>query len=288
MKPVIKIIDGQFVHSKGGSFGTGDLNTLPNHFSWNHDPNYVSDLVVVTEDSFSKRDLWINHKHKVALILEPRCINRAAYQQIEYGDWRLFEYVLTHDMELMKKIPNARSYMFGGCWIEEKRQEVYAKTKNVSIIASAKKQTIGHMMRHEAIEKYGSMIDGVFGRGYTEIANKLEGLKDYRFSIAIENEKRDTWITEKVIDCFRTGTIPIYYGTDQIREYYDEEGIMFFNNIEELEDCLKRATPEYYNSQLRAVEKNFNLSKLARIPEDALWSLFFHPTYFAHAKANAE
>ena len=62
---------------------------------------------------------------------------------------------------------------------------------------------------HEVIQKFGNKMT-VFGRGYDPIEFKIDGLKDYRFSVVIENCKRDYWFTEKLIDCFVTGTIPIY------------------------------------------------------------------------------
>ena len=33
------------------------------------------------------------------------------------------------------------------------------------------------------------------------------------FSVCIENDVYDTYFTEKILDCFATGTIPIYKGT---------------------------------------------------------------------------
>ena len=35
----------------------------------------------------------------------------------------------------------------------------------------------------------------LFGRGYRPINNKIEGLKDYRYSIVIENSKSDYYFT---------------------------------------------------------------------------------------------
>jgi hypothetical protein len=55
----------------------------------------------------------------------------------------------------------------------------------------------------------------LFGRGYNEIKNKEIGLKDYHFSITMENHTYPLAYSE-ISDCFATGTIPIYYGTDMI------------------------------------------------------------------------
>lgn len=44
-KPRIRIIDNQFGHSKGGSFGTGDLNIHPTHFEWFRGDNKINDIL---------------------------------------------------------------------------------------------------------------------------------------------------------------------------------------------------------------------------------------------------
>ena len=44
------------------------------------------------------------------------------------------------------------------------------------------------------------------------IENKIEFLSSYKFSIAMENSEGDGYVSEKIIDSFISGTIPIYYG----------------------------------------------------------------------------
>ena len=46
-----------------------------------------------------------------------------------------------------------------------------------------------------------------------EIKNKIDFLSSYKFSIAMENTEGDGYISEKIIDSFISGTIPIYYGS---------------------------------------------------------------------------
>ena len=45
---------------------------------------------------------------------------------------------------------------------------------------------------------------------------------------------RKNWFTEKLIDCFATGTIPIYWGCPNIEEFFNKDGIIQVNNIDEL------------------------------------------------------
>jgi hypothetical protein len=117
--------------------------------------------------------------------------------------------------------------------------------------------TYGHILRHNIIEKYKNNFDSILGRGYNPIIYKLEGLKDYRFSVIIENAT-DTF-TEKLIDCLITGTIPIYYGPSNIDKKFNIEGFLLINKIEDFNNILKHINEEYYDSKIKQIEENFRL-----------------------------
>ena len=57
---------------------------------------------------------------------------------------------------------------------------------------------------------------------------KIEALKDYMFSIVIENSIESDYFTEKILDCFLSGTIPVYVGSKTTSQYFDENGIIYF------------------------------------------------------------
>jgi len=93
----------------------------------------------------------------------------------------------------------------------------------------------------------------VFGRGIKEIPNKEVGLKDYMFSFAVENDTYDTYFTEKILDCFATGTVPVYMGTKKVVEYFNPDGIIFFDGIFD----LSQLTEELYQSKMEAIKDNY-------------------------------
>jgi hypothetical protein len=146
-------------------------------------------------------------------------------------------------------------------WIEniEMRDE---KDKLVSIIASGKKTTQGHILRHEIVEKNDGAVD-VFGRGYTPIDKKEEGLERYMFSYCIENTKADLYYTEKIADAIACGTIPIYWGSDQISEVFDDRGIIRYEDLGfvELSEGL-------YNEMKPYAEENLNRLKEMKSADD--------------------
>jgi len=110
----------------------------------------------------------------------------------------------------------------------------------------------------------------VYGNGYRAIENKLTGLSDYRFSIVIENTKQNFYFTEKLLDCFVTGTVPIYWGCPSIDKFFDKNGIISFNNMDDLNDILNNITEETYLKMIKSVENNFNISMKYKTAEDYL------------------
>lgn len=46
-------------------------------------------------------------------------------------------------------------------------------------------------------------------------------ISQYKFVIAFENTKQETYITEKIVNGFLSNTIPIYWGSDNIHDYFN-------------------------------------------------------------------
>jgi hypothetical protein len=91
------------------------------------------------------------------------------------------------------------------------------------------------------------------------------------FSITIENVKKDYYFTEKLIDCFMTGTIPIYYGCPSIDKFFDINGVIVFNKLGDLNNILHNLNKDYYNSKSEIIESNFEAAKKYLISEDWIY-----------------
>ncbi len=275
----IKLVDKSFSHNPECSFGVGDLKIKPTYFEWDRSGgNAENDIVVLTESCMQLVDMQ-QEKIKILLILEPYCISPYVYEKISKPEnYTKFDYILTHSSDLLKIDKRFVSYIFGGCWINPEDRAVHQKTKNISIIASWKKDTEGQKLRHEIIDKFGDRID-VYGNGYKFVENKIEALKDYRYSIVVENEQSDLWMTEKLNDCFATGTIPVYWGAQSVGNYFNNDGIVRISGIDDLDYWISAANEEYYDECLSDIEDNFFRAKDFFIPEDRMYLNFFKPVF---------
>lgn len=262
----IKLFDSNF-------FGLGELKDTsvshiqtPTYFNWVKDENIdENDIVFFTDRELSKVDNCKPCKRKIAFLLEPPAIYIDSYKYIE-ENYHKFDFVISY---IKMDIPN---FLFAPncmCWILPSDQKIYHKNRNVSIIASSKNLTDGHQLRHQVIQKYQKLH--IYGNGYNFIKSKLPALKQYRYSIVIENSSIDNYFTEKIIDCFVTGTIPIYWGCKNISNFFNEKGMYIFNDINELDDILKKINKEDYDSKLPYIQDNFNRSMKYRIGEDWIY-----------------
>lgn len=71
--------------------------------------------------------------------------------------------------------------------------------------------------------------------------NKIETISNYKFCICAENVEYDGYVTEKIIDCFIAGTIPIYFGTSKISKMVPKDiyiDFIDFNDFDELDRFL--------------------------------------------------
>ena len=66
-------------------------------------------------------------------------------------------------------------------------------------------------------------MGGSYNNNVGIIHDKIEFLSAYKFSIAMENTEGEGYLSEKIIDSFLSGTIPIYYGDYMIDEHINPE-----------------------------------------------------------------
>ena len=75
--------------------------------------------------------------------------------------------------------------------------------------------------------------------------NKHEILKNYQYSIAIENSCEENYVSEKFFDCILNNVVPLYYGCPNIDSIFNSKCYKFLdindnkviNNIKNI--CLK-------------------------------------------------
>ena len=70
------------------------------------------------------------------------------------------------------------------------------------------------------------------------VVNKIEFISKYKFSIAMENSRGDGYLSEKIVESFRAGTIPIYYGDYLLDEFINPKTYILIKGDEDIEEKI--------------------------------------------------
>ena len=204
-------------------------------------------------------------ENNYAWIIEPPIINGENYRDIPTIASK-FNRVFSHHLPLENKIENFVYVPHGGTWLSDTELDEYSvenliaeKTKEVSCIFSDKMWNAYHRMRHRVYEEHKGSIVEFFGSGTgTRLNRKIEGLKEYRYSIVVENSEERGYFTEKLIDCFLTGTVPIYLGCPNIEDYFCKDGIIVIRDVREIKEILTTLSASDYSSRSKYIKENYN------------------------------
>jgi hypothetical protein len=274
-----KLLNDTFIHLTNGNKGYTTHGKESKYIKWIHEGegrqqltfnNLTSDDETFYVDRFVPTGLQDKiSKKKYAIVLECCWLVQPLIDDIKNNlDKYMSEYemIFTWSEELCDLHDRIKWIPGSGSWIRE--PQIYPKKELVSIISSNKSHLPGHQQRLHMVEQLKDYAP-LFGRGFNEVEYKEEALADYMFSVAIENA--DNWFTEKLLDCFLTGTIPIYYGTPNIGKWFNTDGMIFLEDgfdIEELSEGL-------YKSKIDAIKENFEKAKKMEVVEDYIWETYF-------------
>jgi glycosyltransferase involved in cell wall biosynthesis len=274
-----------------------EKNSIPGTFSYTYNLSDGEFDITLIEDTeilkYVKGDIKVNRGLIVADVHEaPHLLSQNEVYTAVKENSQMFDLILTFDKELLK-LPNA-VFRNGGYEVvlnknvhkaehpllqDDSLIQIYKdKSKHISFITSNKVMTEGHRFRVGCAQKIIDLrIPNVdfYGVGLREIQGKIEGLKDYKFSIAIENGVHDNYFTEKILDCFLTGTIPIYRGCPNIGEFFNTKGFLIFDKEEELLELVNNLTKEDYYSREKYIKENFEKAKQYAYNNDQLFEKYF-------------
>ena len=263
MKQKINLIGGGFQHAYSSSGWS-----IPKYIEWVKNEMtapisvYIDESIINAKvDSSKKNYAWIAESSAII-----KNVIHWVKENIEFINYN-FEMIFTHDIRLLDLSPKFKFLIPSAVpWVDERK--IYNKSKLVSMIASSKTMCPGHRYRQEIIYKYQNYVDH-YGFGFKQINKKEQGLIDYHFSIAMENDNYPNIFCEKITDCFATGTIPIFWGTPNIGDFFNKDGIIMLEDF-----TLEDLSIDLYYSKLDAIKDNLERVIEWPISEDCMYLNF--------------
>jgi hypothetical protein len=189
-------------------------------------------------------------------------------------DWtiqnkNLFDVILTQSDKVLNNCDNATFQPFGHTWLQpDQYNKEHDKNFQLSHLCGKLLKTYGHSLRHETLARQNEFnIPLKFYDVYGD-RNNIEDARlgkefifgDSQFGVVIENTSRRGYFTEKILDCFLLKTIPIYWGCSNIGDFFDIDGIITFNNVDDLIYISNNLTEDYYESKKEIINKNWELA----------------------------
>jgi hypothetical protein len=252
---------------------SSNSNLKPKTFEWSTE---YQDIQVLIDDSIlyaNKIDKKFNQK-RYGWVCESSAIVSKLTESledlyeviIEEGE---FEAIFTNNQKLLD-IDDCFIYNSTGSnfpWIPMESWGMNDKINLCSMVASAKLACPGHQYRHEIAAKFKDKLDlfggvcespriGISDNLKLKWNDKRSAICPYMFSIVMENESVPNYYTEKLTDCFATGTIPIYWGATNIEHKFDDRGIIVLDDkfdIDSLDANLYESMRTYAETNLETV-----------------------------------
>ena len=237
---------------------------------WNRDTPFSERFVCFTNEKIISDDRFLVAKERrIALLYESRDTMNWLYEQSQncISDYYLF---FTHEKKLLDSFSNTRWIPGNGIWIGNSygggERAISQKDRMTSFVTSSKVTTPlqrFRVMLSKELQKDGKNEIDVYLRSnfaFDYLPINL-CLQRYRFSIVIENTQSPLYFTEKLLNCFATGTIPVYFGATGINKFFDANGIITFSSRKQLiHEILPNLSTDLYASKLSSINTNFTLS----------------------------
>lgn len=203
---------------------------------------------------------------------EPPLLNNIETEIINFNHY--FDYIYSRNPKIYSNFENSKKFIFGSSWVltdlngnltELKKNYInwfdFNKNFKLSNVKSSKNYLPGHKLRHEVDKVIRKKRN--FELLYPDRCDNTEKkylFKDSMFHICIENSRYENYISEKLIDCFMSYTVPIYWGAPNVHEIFNPKGFITFNTPEELDVILDNLTIEDYTNRISFMEENYNIS----------------------------
>jgi hypothetical protein len=235
-----------------------------------NDDDYTHAVIMNTAMPILKAD--IPKENVIGLAFEPIYFLGITGEFVEYAKQYISRYFIGDKKNLPSPFVEHTAYM----WHTVPLKVAPSKNKLMSVMISEKSFAPGHKYRHElvtAILQSNLPID-IYGRGCANFQslngdprlkgefNDKEPYESYHFHICIENFKCNEYFSEKIINPLLCSAMPIYFGCNNIKNYFDEEVICLEGDLKRdmdlLMDIVKEPMKHYKRINVEKIKNKTN------------------------------
>jgi hypothetical protein len=140
----------------------------------------------------------------------------------------------------------------------------FSKNRKLAVknqLLSKRQKFIEYITNTFSLTIYGSNWDNLLNTAFNKenlfikgkCEDKIKEMSRYKFAICFENTRYNGYITEKIIDCFASGVIPIYLGATDINIHIPANCYIDFDKFSSLNELcrfLENISEEKANSYI--------------------------------------
>ena len=259
-----------------GEYDCSSNRNMPKYIQWlPKDTEDLYDVSVYVDNYIKDLAFYDPSREKIGWLLETPQINESTIKYLVDNlemTKEHFKCIFTCIESLVNLGPPFTYTLTNAApWVWPENRKIHQKTRLVSMIASTKGWLNGHQNRLMWVDHLKDKVD-LYGSGRpNQLKDKEDGLRDYMFSVSIENDDSDVYFTEKLTDNFVTGTVPIYWGSKKaVEKYFDPSGVIFLND----DPNLSSISAEKYYEMMPAIERNFKIAMEMETSEDYMWESY--------------
>jgi len=189
-----------------------------------------------------------------------------------------YDKIVTSNPEILTSCLNSKFMIYGTTWLNKSKHHpdsfgkysddlsCIEKDCSISMVCGSLHGKLGYNIRHaiflnqdkiNAHKKFYSSSRFPI-QGFTILPDDDKiNLFSSMYSVVVESSSEPNYITEKLIDCLVTKTIPVYWGCPNVSDFFDTSYWIPIDKIFEFS-----YTEDYYNKNLDKINYNFEKAKI--------------------------
>ena len=132
-----------------------------------------------------------------------------------------------------------------------------------------REQFFKKLSEYKQVDSGGRFLNNI---GHT-VPNKLDFIRNYKFTIAFENSASSGYTTEKLIEPMAASSIPIYWGNPNVHLDFNKKSFVCVNDFENIDEAINEiirldTNSEAYINMLSESRHNVNHKKYQNWMDD--------------------
>ena len=150
------------------------------------------------------------------------------------------------------------------------------------------------LSEYKRIESPGTYLNNMPNQCFVDWkdSSKTDFQKKCKFSLCFESTKNAGFFTEKIVDALYSGTVPVYFGSEEVFEIINRDAVVYCSGRDDFENTVNKVIELDQNDQLyleilnkNPLNTNFSYEQFKQGYNDFLIHIFEQPLESAYRRS---